>query len=380
MFAGVWIVAAALAAAPLSVDGGLPTPFVEDVLTWHANELNACFKGAPKAAQLKYRFGITPEGKVGSLGFIDAKGLTQPRVTCLGTIVEGLGFPAVDGGTNVELTFKPTKPFDAGTPELERVPLAPSWAEAIERCHSTNEKGLGDGRLTLDLWLAPSGAVVDAVASEPTLDLQAPGFLPCIASAARHWMVEGGTTWRHAQLDLILGRTEAGEKKYFNPKAPAVFVKVRGNPDAPSVKGGIDSDLILKVIRTNRGQITGCYEWRLMEKPGLVGKVAVAFRIGPDGKVVRASVTENSTADDELGNCVTARVLSWEFPQPIGGGDVDVTFPWIFQEAGRGEDKRGMGAVLVAREPHDHERSVTRRRDVGHEDTRVTKPATGGRS
>lgn len=341
MFAAAWGVAVALAAAPLSLDGGLPVAVVEDVLRWNANELNACFHGAPKTAQLKYRFGITPDGRVGSLGFIDSKNLDGARVTCLGTLVEGLSFPAVDGGTSVELTFKPTAPFDAGTSELEppsQGALALGVAESVERCHQRNEKSVGDGRLALELWVAPSGAIVDAKVADATAGLKEEGFLSCVSAAARHWALEARASWRRAELDLIVGTTEAALRKFFNPKGPAAFIKVPAKPASLESQGGLDKDDIMRVIRGNGQLIKYCYEARVLERGAFAGKVALDFRIGPDGKVLRATVAENTTEDEQLGTCVVARVLAWEFPKPIGGGNVDVTFPWIFMGAGQNEE------------------------------------------
>ena len=38
--------------------------------------------------------------------------------------------------------------------------------------------------------------------------------------------------------------------------------------------------------------------------------------------------------DAAVADCVVERIKRWTFPKPVGGGVVDVTFPWIFKTAG----------------------------------------------
>ncbi len=98
--------------------------------------------------------------------------------------------------------------------------------------------------------------------------------------------------------------------------------------------GGLDKDVIMKVIQANQRQIRVCYEIALQEKPALAGKVAVAWVIGPDGSVPLVNVTEDTMGDPRVGECVVARIRRWVFPKPEGGGIVNVTFPWLFKVAG----------------------------------------------
>jgi hypothetical protein len=35
-----------------------------------------------------------------------------------------------------------------------------------------------------------------------------------------------------------------------------------------------------------------------------------------------------------VADCVLARVRRWRFPEPKGGGEVVVTYPWIFSAPG----------------------------------------------
>ncbi len=105
--------------------------------------------------------------------------------------------------------------------------------------------------------------------------------------------------------------------------------------DEGDISGQLDKELIRKVIRANMGQIRYCYEQQLQQNPNLAGKVAVRFMIGPDGRVQSAKVAESSTLNEpRLGECLTVRVRSWQFPSPKGGGNVVVTYPFVFKPSG----------------------------------------------
>lgn len=95
------------------------------------------------------------------------------------------------------------------------------------------------------------------------------------------------------------------------------------------VSGSLDKSLIQAVIKRNRQQIRSCYE--LTRNPQLIGKVAIAFVIGPDGKVQSASVAQSTAGNAALEQCVVARVKTWVFPKPTGGGTVQITYPFVFK-------------------------------------------------
>jgi hypothetical protein len=97
---------------------------------------------------------------------------------------------------------------------------------------------------------------------------------------------------------------------------------------------GLERDVIMQVIRAHQHEVKFCYEKALQEKPRLGGKVAMAWTIGPDGRVASASIEDDTVPDPSVARCVRDRVLTWVFPPPEGGGLVNVTFPWLFNAAG----------------------------------------------
>jgi TonB family protein len=105
-------------------------------------------------------------------------------------------------------------------------------------------------------------------------------------------------------------------------------------PGKTTVIGGLDKDVIAKVIRRHQNEIKYCYESELNKNPSLAGKVAVAFTIDPTGAVSDANVTETTLNNSTAENCMLSRIRRWKFPEPKGGGVVAVTYPWLFSPAG----------------------------------------------
>ena len=105
-------------------------------------------------------------------------------------------------------------------------------------------------------------------------------------------------------------------------------------PGKTTVVGGLDKDVIAKIIRSHQNEIKYCYETELNKDPSLAGKVAVAFTIDPAGGVAEASVTETTLNNSAAEACMLSRIRRWKFPEPKGGGVVAVTYPWLFSPAG----------------------------------------------
>ncbi|WNG26218.1 AgmX/PglI C-terminal domain-containing protein [Cystobacter fuscus] len=105
-------------------------------------------------------------------------------------------------------------------------------------------------------------------------------------------------------------------------------------PGKTTVIGGLDKDVIAKIIRSHQNEIKYCYETELNKNPSLAGKVAVAFTIDPAGGVAEANVTETTLNNSTAEACMLSRIRRWKFPEPKGGGVVAVTYPWLFSPAG----------------------------------------------
>ncbi|HYD41212.1 MAG TPA: AgmX/PglI C-terminal domain-containing protein [Anaeromyxobacter sp.] len=104
-------------------------------------------------------------------------------------------------------------------------------------------------------------------------------------------------------------------------------------PAQPAPLGSIDKDAIRAVIQEHAPEMRSCWEKRLAADPRLHGKVAIRWVIEPDGSTSHAMPAPEATTlhDAELHACMTARIATWRFPRPKGGGVAVITYPWIFR-------------------------------------------------
>ncbi len=97
------------------------------------------------------------------------------------------------------------------------------------------------------------------------------------------------------------------------------------------VQGGLDKDLIRRVVRAHINEIRHCYNQGLAKDPNLKGRVSVQFQIGSTGKVPVSTISESDIKDKNVSSCIASAVRRWQFPKPLGGGTVIVTYPFVLQ-------------------------------------------------
>lgn len=331
-----WWMVLVVAASPVrSVDGGLPKELVHELIGWHSPEVNACLAGAAKRASVRYRFRVGADGRVTQLAFLDSQKVESPRVTCIGTALEKWRFPPADGGSVIEWDFSVSH-VDAGVPaepeDLALEQVATAWVDDALRCYdATGPSEEVEGRLSLELLATPGGAVVQGEPVEVAPALAATELSSCLTTRALSWSLPAASAPRRLQTHWVFATSELRAKRFFIPASPArEVIALHPKPPPP---GGLDKDVIMAEIRRANARIKACYELGLHDRPTLAGKVAIAFRIGPDGRVDQKSVAEDELHHAPATDCLLDVVGRMEFPPPQGGGVVNVTFPWIFQSA-----------------------------------------------
>ncbi|MCC6746072.1 MAG: AgmX/PglI C-terminal domain-containing protein [Deltaproteobacteria bacterium] len=100
-------------------------------------------------------------------------------------------------------------------------------------------------------------------------------------------------------------------------------------------KGGLSKEIIRRVVKQHRNEISFCYQRELQANPRLGGRLVVRFVIQGNGRVAFANVAESELQSRPVEGCVTQAVRRWEFPAPQGGGLVDVTYPFVLRSAGQ---------------------------------------------
>ena len=105
-------------------------------------------------------------------------------------------------------------------------------------------------------------------------------------------------------------------------------------PGKPEVVGSIDPELIRKVVHDHRAQLRTCYETQLTNKPKLAGKLVSGWTINEAGSVTEVHTAETTLHDNTVEDCVASKIKSWRFPIPKGGGEAQVTYPFVFTPGG----------------------------------------------
>jgi outer membrane biosynthesis protein TonB len=96
-----------------------------------------------------------------------------------------------------------------------------------------------------------------------------------------------------------------------------------------NVHGGLDKDIIRRIVRRHVPRFRYCYEKELARDPKLTAKAVPKFTIAHDGSVVSASLTP-STGRPTLDACLLAALRTMRFPS-FDGGVVVVSYPLIFK-------------------------------------------------
>lgn len=130
-------------------------------------------------------------------------------------------------------------------------------------------------------------------------------------------------------------RTEPKASPYPStpPADPVEEVSPREATFDGAIKGILDKEHIRSVVRTNLGEVRRCYNAGLSRDPTLKGRVVVRFTISSEGRVQKAVVTETDIPDPTMLACLLSVAEEFVFPEPDGGGNVVVTYPFVFENA-----------------------------------------------
>ena len=89
---------------------------------------------------------------------------------------------------------------------------------------------------------------------------------------------------------------------------------------------GLDRDVVRRIVRAHINEVRSCYNAGLTNNPHLEGRVTIQFTVLPTGKVSGALVSENTTKEESVANCVAKAVRRWTFPSSKGTSIV--TYPF----------------------------------------------------
>jgi outer membrane biosynthesis protein TonB len=259
------------------------------------------------------RYGIglgrSPENKSNDMRVLDSRGNDGHFTRGLAFFMVGL-FSCEDTSTS-KLT--PTQ-----TTETTKAPISTPSAASTSIAATTSEPAKPTPGAALDVNEPPSAA-------PPPQNKE---------SAKLHSIGGGGTD--EGTLSICGGCEHGkigkggggGDGSGFGPKG-TLPIKPQ-NPTASdgtaSISGGIDKDVVRRVIRRAMPSIKFCYEQGLASKPNLSGKVVIDFTIATSGAVTSATATKG--IDPEVDSCIVAKIAKLGFPAP--SSEAKVVYPFTF--------------------------------------------------
>ena len=106
--------------------------------------------------------------------------------------------------------------------------------------------------------------------------------------------------------------------------AQEVHVRPYTGPGAPP----LNAELLPYIIKYS-GQVKYCYETGLKSNATLAGRIEIAMVL-QQGRVTSATVQQNTTGDQVLGQCIAVKVARWPFPPELSG---ETVYPFVFEPA-----------------------------------------------
>lgn len=98
-----------------------------------------------------------------------------------------------------------------------------------------------------------------------------------------------------------------------------------------SGEGGYATNASVRnVVRAHLGEVSACYDRRLLARPTLQGRIEVQFTISRAGHVTNAGIASNTLHDEPTEYCILSALRSWQFPRS-SGGVVLATYPFVLR-------------------------------------------------
>lgn len=140
------------------------------------------------------------------------------------------------------------------------------------------------------------------------------------------------TTMSTTQGSLVGAASGAlGESKGAEGLSAKRAIYTAGIPGETVVLGSMDPDTIRRILLEHLPQFRYCYQKEL-EKTGqeTQGAIKLNFTIGASGHVMNAGVDGSSNLPTDVKKCVVSVLKGINFPEPMGGGTVEVKQPMNF--------------------------------------------------
>jgi hypothetical protein len=123
-----------------------------------------------------------------------------------------------------------------------------------------------------------------------------------------------------------------GESKGAGGLSSKRMIYTAGIPGNTIVLGSMDPDLIRRRLMEFLPQFRSCYQKELEAKGSEInGTIKLNFVIGASGNVAKAGIDGSTPLPSDVSGCVVNVLRGITFPEPMGGGTVEVKQPMNFQ-------------------------------------------------
>lgn len=100
------------------------------------------------------------------------------------------------------------------------------------------------------------------------------------------------------------------------------------------LEGGLSRYAVNATIAKYLSQVRRCYEKELNRSAGLEGLVTVAFQINARGKLNYSHIKNTTLKNKSVETCITQKMMDWKFPEPKGGVNVNINYPFMLRPVG----------------------------------------------
>ena len=138
-----------------------------------------------------------------------------------------------------------------------------------------------------------------------------------------------GAPLARSQQASIFGRNPDGGPGVA-PDAGDGRAGVRGS--VPNDAAHMDKEIVRRIIHSHVREVKLCYERFLTRDPWVAGQIRMDFTVSSTGNVVASGMRDSTMLADRnhvVADCIQQAMLGWVFPKPLGGGKVNITYPFV---------------------------------------------------
>lgn len=289
---------------------------------------------APDKPALKKTEVVEKQPEVKKPDIVEAKDQTKKpdpgKQTAQEKKVVKQGTQPVTKPTEKVMTTPMAAANNAKTPSANTAPMAQSNFEAKTQGHVEVYKS-ADFKSTVSSLVAKGGSLSGV---KTTSVSGSGGSMVGAMSGVSSGTGQIKTADMATNQGSLVGATTGvlGESKGAEGLSAKRAIYTAGIPSETVVLGSMDPDVIRRRLMEFLPQFRSCYQRELEQKgQEISGVVKLNFVIGSSGHVMKAGIDGSTPLPRDVSGCVVNVLRGITFPEPLGGGTVEVKQPMSFQ-------------------------------------------------